>query len=67
MDFLSANIFLKAAFLSYVPDANDEPTAVWAMEFRDRPAFCDHQPYQETEIVMQERREGREGKFFCHW
>jgi hypothetical protein len=49
MDFLSANIVLETAFLAYAPDENDKPTAVWVIEFRDRPAFHDDGAYQPKE------------------
>jgi len=41
VDFLSANIVLETVFLATAIDHNDEPTVVWPMEFRDRPAFRD--------------------------
>jgi hypothetical protein len=59
MDFLSANLFLETTFLAHVPDENDEPTDVWAMEFRDRPVFRDDGPLQEPEVGIQAKKEER--------
>jgi hypothetical protein len=63
MDFLSANIFLETSFFAYAPDENDEPMDVWALEFRDRPAFRDDGPSQEPEVGISANRDGRTNSF----